>query len=41
MWFNPFVYQYFTNVIGKQLHVKKRYITRCLDINYCVSLHKR
>lgn len=33
MWFNPFVYEYFTNVIGKQLHVKKRYITRCLDIN--------
>lgn len=33
MWFNPFVYQYFTNVIGKQLHVKKRYITRYLDIN--------
>lgn len=33
MWFNPFVYQYFTNIIGKQLHVKKRYITRCLDIN--------
>ena len=33
MWFNPFVYEYFTNVIGKQLHVKKRYITRCLGIN--------
>jgi|GEM_PF-6974907 len=33
MWLNPFVYQCFTNIGGKQLHVKKRYITRCLDIN--------
>ena len=24
MWFNPFVYQCFTNVEGKQLHVKKK-----------------
>ena len=31
MWFNPFVYQCFTNIIGKQLHAKKRYITRYLD----------
>jgi len=23
MWLNPFVYQCFTNVKGKQLHVKK------------------
>ena len=33
MWLNPFVYQCFTEAKGKQLHVKKRYITRCLDIN--------
>ena len=28
MWFNPFVYQYFTNIIGKQLHVKKNTLFR-------------
>lgn len=27
MWLNPFVYQCFTNIKGKQLHVKKIYNT--------------